>query len=718
MSIKPTILLFGIMLFSLSIISQEEKSMKEPVAKKSPKELEKHGDVRIDNYYWMKLSDEQKNAEKSDEQTIDVVDYLNAENDYLKEVMKHTDMFQKNLFDEIVGRIKQTDMSVPLLIKGYWYYSRFEEGQDYSLQCRKKGTMDAKEEILLNGPVMAKDHSYFAIGGRSISTNNNLMVYGVDLVSRRQYKLRIKDLTTGELLPDVIENTTGGATWANDNKTLFYTRKDPETLRSYRIYKHVLGEDSSKDELIFEEKDDTFGCFVYKTKSEKFLMIGSYQTLATEYRFIDADNPNGEWTMIQPRERNLEYGVAHYGDDFYITTNLDAKNFRLMKTNTKSPGKENWKEVIAHRDDVLLEGIEIFEDYLVLEERKEGLTTIRITTWKGDQDYYLPFKDAAYLAYVGANPDFDSKKLRYGYQSMTTPNTVFEYDLTTKNQIKLKQQEVMDPKFDPENYESERIFATARDGAKVPLSIVYRKGTKMDGKNPLLLYAYGSYGSSMDPYFSSVRLSLLDRGFVYVIAHIRGGQEMGRQWYENGKLLNKKNTFTDFIDCGEFLVEKGYTNEEKLFAMGGSAGGLLMGAIINMKPELWKGVVAAVPFVDVVSTMLDQDIPLTTGEYDEWGNPNEKEYYDYIKSYSPYDNVKNIAYPNLLITTGYWDSQVQYWEPAKWIAKLREYRTNENMLLMHCNMETGHGGASGRFESYKETALEYAFILSLAGINE
>lgn len=714
------LILMGIFILNMNISSAQNQttSMKQPIAKKKPKKLLKHEDVRIDNYYWMKLSDDQKNEKSPDDQTQDVLNYLNAENDYLQDKMAHTKKFQEELFEEIVGRIKQTDMSVPLKRKGYWYYSRFEKGQDYSLNCRKKGSMDAKEEILLNGPEMAKGHSYFAIGGRSISPDNNLMIYGVDLVSRRQYTLRIKNLSTGEIYDDVIENTTGGATWANDNKTIFYTRKDPVTLRSSMIYKHILGQESSKDELVFEEKDETFGCFVYKTKSEKFLMIGSYQTLSSEYRFLDADTPEGKWQLIQARERGLEYGVSHYGDSFYITTNLEAKNFRLMKTPINAPGKKNWVEVIAHRKNVLLEGIEIFKDYLILEERKNGLTEIRIKTWDDKVDYYLQFKDAAYLTYVGANPDFDATYLRYGYQSMTTPNSVFEYDLLTKKQVLLKQQEVMDPKFSPENYVSERTFVKVRDGAKVPISIVYKKGVNPNGNNPLLLYAYGSYGSSMDPYFSSVRLSLLDRGFIYVIAHIRGGQEMGRHWYEDGKLLNKKNTFFDFIDCGKYLIEKGFTSEDKLFAMGGSAGGLLMGAIINYNPEMWKGVVAAVPFVDVVSTMLDEDIPLTTGEYDEWGNPHEKKYYDYIKSYSPYDQVKEQAYPNLLITTGYWDSQVQYWEPAKWIAKLRDQRTNDNLLLMHCNMETGHGGASGRFESYKETALEYAFILSLAGITK
>lgn len=697
---------------------EDQVKVEQPVAEKQKKELTIHGDTRVDDYYWMKLSDAQKEADTADTQTQKVLDYLNAENDYLNKTMAHTDGFQKELFDEIVARIKQTDMSIPTKIDGYWYYTRFEEGDDYAYYCRKPETMEAEEEVMLNGPEMAKGESYFAIGGRSVSPDNNLLVYGLDLLSRRQYTLYIKNLSSGEILTDKIENTTGGATWANDNQTIFYTKKDPVTLRSSQIYRHKLGTDQSEDVMVYEENDETFGCFVYKTKSKKYLMIGSYSTLSTEYRFINADEPNSEWKVLQPRTKDLEYGVAHYGDDFYITTNHEAKNFRLMKTPVSKTGIENWTEVMAHREDVLLEGVEIFKDYLVIEERKNGLSEIRIKTWKGDVDYYLEFKDEAYLSYVSANPEFDSKTLRYGYQSMTTPNSVFEIEMDTKNQVLLKQQEVMDENFDSDNYVSERRFAKVRDGVEVPISIVYKKGTPLDGTSPILVYAYGSYGSSMDPYFSSVRLSLLDRGFVYAIAHIRGGQEMGRQWYEDGKLLKKMNTFTDFIDCSKYLVDNNYASKDKVFAMGGSAGGLLMGAIVNMEPELYHGVVAAVPFVDVVTTMLDEEIPLTTGEFDEWGNPKDKTYYDYMKSYSPYDNVKKQDYPNMLITTGYWDSQVQYWEPAKWIAKLRDYRTDNNRLMMYCNMETGHGGASGRFEGYKETAMEYAFILDLAGIKK
>ena len=688
-----------------------------PKAKKIEKKLTTHGDVRIDDYFWMRLSDEQKEAEKPDAQTQDVLDYLNAENDYLDASMGHTKDFQKQLFDEMVGRIKQDDASVPYMKNGYLYYSRYDKGADYALYCRKKGSNNATEEIMLNGPEMGKDQSYFDIGGNSVSPNNKLIAYGVDLVSRREYTLHFKDLSTGKILEDKITNTTGGATWANDNKTIFYTKKDPITLRSFQIYKHVLGTDQKSDVLVFEEKDDTFGCFVYKTKSNDYIMIGSYQTLSSEYRFLDANNPDGKWTVIQPRENNHEYSVSHYEDHFYIITNEgDAKNFKLVKTPVLKTEKKNWEVVVPHRKDVLLENIEIFKNYYVLSERQNGLSTLRVVKWSDATEYFIQFKDPTYMAYTSTNVEFDTDELRYGYTSLTTPNTVYDYNMKTKTQIQRKQTEVMDDSFSPDNYTSERVFATVRDGVKVPISIVYKKGTNLDGNAPLLLYAYGSYGSSMDAYFSSVRLSLLDRGVIYAIAHIRGGQEMGRDWYEDGKLLKKMNTFNDFIDCGEYLTKHNYTSPDHLYAMGGSAGGLLMGAILNMKPELWNGVIAAVPFVDVVSTMLDESIPLTTGEFDEWGNPKNVEYYNYMKSYSPYDNVAKMDYPNILITTGYWDSQVQYWEPAKWIAKLRDYKTDNNQLLMHCNMDVGHGGASGRFERFKEVALEYAFLLNLEGI--
>jgi oligopeptidase B len=714
---KKTLSLIIITFFIYSCNTDKMEKNRGPIANKTQEKITIHGDTRIDNYFWMRLSDEQKKSKTPDTQTQNVLDYLNAENDHLKTSMKHTEPMQKKLYDEITSRIKQDDASVPYKKNGYTYYSRYEKGQDYAYNCRKKDAENAIEEIMLNGPEMGKDKSYFALGGMKVSTNNNLIVYGVDLVSRREYTLYFKDLSTGENLDDKIEATTGGAVWANDNQTIFYTKKDPQTLRAYQIYKHTLGTDQNTDELVFEEKDETFSCYIQKSKSDKYLIISSSQTLSSEHRFLDAETPNGEWTIIQPREKNHKYSINHFDDHFYIKTNLDAKNFKIVKTPVSSSSKENWTEVIAHRKDVFIEGIELFKNYLVVEERENGLPQLRVIKWEDNTEHFIEFNDPTYTSYISYNPQFNTEILRYGYTSLTTPYSVYDYDMNSKKQELLKQTEVVDPNFSPENYTSERMFATVRDGIKVPISLVYKKGTKRDAKTPLLLYSYGSYGSSTDPGFSSQRLSLLDRGFVFAIAHIRGGQEMGKHWYEDGKLLKKKNTFYDFIDCGKYLVDNNYTSPEHLYAMGGSAGGLLMGAIINMEPKLWNGVIAAVPFVDVVSTMLDETIPLTTFEFDEWGNPKEKESYDYMKSYSPYDNVEKKEYPNLLITTGYWDSQVQYWEPAKWIAKLRENKTDTNQLMMHCNMEVGHGGASGRFERYKEVALEYSFFLNLEGIN-
>lgn len=700
---------------------QEDKTSnmpEAPVAKKIRQELTIHGDTRIDNYFWMRLSDEQKESNTPDEQTTDVVDYLNAENDYTKAVLADTEEFQEKLYNEIVGRIKQDDQSVPVKVDGYWYYSRFEEGQDYPLYCRKKESLEAEEEIMLNGPEMGSKYDYFSIGTYVVSTDNNLIAFSLDTVSRRQYTLYFKDLTTGEIFEDEIPNTTGGATWANDNKTVFYSKKDPVTLRSFQIYRHELGTPIENDVLVYQEDDETFTCGIGKSKSKEYLFIGSSSTMADEWHFLDANKPTGEWTVIQPRERGLEYSVSQFEDHFYIVNNQKATNFKLSKAPIKSPGKASWADVLPHREEVLVEGISIFKNFLVIDEREAGLTRIRIRTWDEGDDHYISFPDPAYSAYVSGNPEFDTDIVRFGYSSMTTPSSTYDYNVTTRERELLKQQEVLDPNFAPENYVSERIMVPARDGALVPVSIVYRKDLNREQPNPTLLYGYGSYGASMDAYFSSVRLSLLDRGFIYAIAHIRGGQEMGRKWYEDGKLMKKMNTFNDFIDCGEFLVQNNYTTKEQLYAMGGSAGGLLMGAVINLRPDLWNGVIASVPFVDVVSTMLDESIPLTTGEFDEWGNPKDPDYYTYIKAYSPYDNIEAKEYPNLLITTGYWDSQVQYWEPAKWIAKLREMKADDNMLLLNTNMEAGHGGASGRFRRFKETALEYAFLLKLEGITE
>ena len=715
---KHTSLILSLVLYTSCLNFDSMNNYTPPKAKKEPKELVIHNEKRIDNYFWMRLSDKQKESKEPDQQTKNVLDYLNSENRYLKEKMSHTNELQETLFNEIKNRIKKDDSSVPVKIKNYSYYSRYEKDKEYPFYCRKQNHDNAQEEIMLDVPSMAKEYAYYALGGRSVSPNENLLVFGVDTVSRREYTLYVKDLKTGKLLSDKISNTTGSAVWANDNKTLFYTKQDPVTLRSYQIYKHILGTDASKDVLVYQEDDETFGCYVSKSKSKQYIIIGSYHTLSTEYRYIDANKPDAKFTIIQKREKNLEYSVYHYKEHFYILTNYEAKNFRLMKTPVSTPQKENWKEVIAHKKDILIEGVDIFEDYLVVEERKNGLTQIKVINWDNKKEYYIDFNDPAYTVSTFANMEFNTNILRFYYTSLTMPNSVFDFDMTSKERKLLKQDEVLDESFSPNNYESKRYYATARDGKKIPISLVYKKGLKHNSQNPLLLYGYGSYGYSLDPYFSSVRLSLLNRGFVFAIAHIRGGEELGREWYEDGKLLNKKNTFYDFIDCGEYLINKKYTNKEHLYASGGSAGGLLMGAVINMKPDLWNGVIASVPFVDVISTMLDESIPLTTGEFDEWGNPKDKTYYDYIKTYSPYDNIEAKEYPNLLVITGYWDSQVQYWEPAKWVAKLRELKTDNNLLLMDCNMDVGHGGASGRFKRYKEIALEYAFLLSLEGIKE
>ncbi len=677
-----------------------------PVATKKDKKLSIHNDVRIDNYYWLK-----------DRDNKEVIDYLNLENKYTKHIMQHTEAFQKNLFEEMKSRIKEDDSSVPYKLNGYWYISRYEKGMDYPVYLRKKEHLDADEEVLFDCNEMAKNHAYFNLGGISISPDNTLASFSVDTVSRRQYTIQIKNLITGEVYSDKIKNTTGSATWANDNKTLFYSMKDEITLRSHKVFKHKLHTNSETDSEVFHETDETFNTFVYKSKSKKYIIIGSSSTLSSEYRILNADSPDGTFKIFQKRTRDLEYNIAHYKDSFYIISNCDnATNFKLLKTNQNSTEKEHWKDVIPHRNNVLLEDIEIFKDYLVVNERENGLNKLRIISWEGTEDYYLPFNSETYTAYIGNNPDFNSDVLRYGFNSLATPSSVIDYNLKTKKSEIKKEQEVLGGKFNKANYVSERIWATARDGVKVPISLVYKKGIKLDGSNPLLQYAYGSYGSTIDPSFSTIRLSLLDRGFIYAIAHIRGSEYLGRDWYESGKLLTKRNTFYDFIDASKYLINQKYTSNKHLYAYGGSAGGLLMGAIINMNSELYNGILAAVPFVDVVTTMLDDTIPLTTGEYDEWGNPNEKEYYDYMKSYSPYDNVEAKHYPNMLVTTGLHDSQVQYWEPAKWVAKLRELKTDTNTLLLHTDMDSGHGGASGRFESLKEVALEYAFLLDLEGI--
>ncbi|CAA0195588.1 Protease II (Oligopeptidase B) [Tenacibaculum maritimum] len=713
--IIPVVIAFNlIFVFACKNDTMKKNNMEAPIADKEPKKLEKHGDVRIDNYFWMRLSDEQKNAAEKDSQTQKVYDYLNAENAYFDKMTFNTKDFQEELFEEMKGRIKEDDASVPYKSNGYFYITRYEKGSQYPIYSRKKRTLEAIEEILFNVNDEAKGHDYFQLGGLNISPDNKLAAFAIDTVSRRQYVIKVKNLETGEIYPDEIKSTTGGSVWANDNKTLFYTKKDPLTLRSSKIFRHILGTSPDDDVEVFEEKDDTFGVFVTKTKSKKYIVIGSYSTVSSEYQVLEANDPTGNFKLIQPRERDLEYDIAHYQDCFYIKTNKDgAINFKLMKTPENKTEKENWVDVIPHREDTLLEDMSIFKDYLVLEERSEGLSKIRIKRWDETEDYYLPFEEETYSVGVYSNPDFDTDVIRYSYNSMTTPSSMIDFNMKSQTKEVKKEQEVLGGKFDKQNYTSKRIWAQARDGKKVAISLVYRKDLQINENTPVLQYAYGSYGYTIPDGFSTTRLSLLDRGFIYALAHIRGSQYLGRDWYEDGKMLFKKNTFTDFVDCSKYLIEKGYTSPKHLYAMGGSAGGLLMGAVINMNPELYNGIIAAVPFVDVISTMLDDSIPLTTGEYDEWGNPNNKEYYDYIKSYSPYDQVTAKQYPNMLVTTGLHDSQVQYWEPAKWVAKLRDLKTDKNVLYLHTNMEAGHGGASGRFDALKETAREYTFFLAL-----
>ena len=677
----------------------------EPKAKKIPKELVAHNDIRIDNYYWLNNRD-----------NADVIAYLEAENAYYQQMTAHTSELQQKLFEEMKSRIKEDDSSVPYFYNGYWYITRYELGKDYPIYSRKKGHLEAEEEIMFDVNEMAKGFSYYKITSLNISDDNRYCAFGVDTVSRREYVLQVKDLFTGEILPFKIERTTGASTWSADGKYLFYSRKDAQTLRANTIFRHKIGTIVNEDVLVFEEKDETFSTFIYRSKSRKYLIIGSESTLTSEYRILEADSPDREFRVFSPREQGFEYSISHYQNQFYILTNKDeAENFKLMVTPENQTSSTYWKDLIPHRRDTLLEGIDIFKDYLVLSERTNGLNQIWIKPWN-EEGYYLPFYNETYTAFTTTNIDFDTEILRYAYQSLATPASVIDFNMRTLEK-EVKKEQVVLGDFNKEDYYEERVWATATDGVKVPISLVYKKGLELNSENPLLLYAYGSYGASMEAYFSSLRLSLLNRGFVFAIAHVRGGEDLGREWYENGKLLNKKNTFTDFIACSEFLIEKGYTSAQHLYAEGGSAGGLLMGAVINMRPDLYNGVIAQVPFVDVVTTMLDDTIPLTTGEYDEWGNPNEKEYYEYMKSYSPYDNVSAQAYPNLYISTGFHDSQVQYWEPAKWVAKLRALRTNNNQLFLDTNMETGHGGASGRFESIKEVAKEYAFLLDLENIN-
>jgi oligopeptidase B len=699
----------GVIMFFFLIGCTESKKLVEnvtpPVAEKITKELILHGDTRIDDYYWL---NERENPK--------VIEYLEAENVYREAVMKPTENLQAELYKEIVGRIKQEDMSVPYLDNGYYYYSRYEEGKEYPIYARKRETLEAAEEITLNVPEMAKGHDYYKVSGRNVSEDNNFISFGVDTVSRRRYDIYFKNLQTGELLPEILHNTSGYVVWANDNKTVFYTIKD-ETLRPHKLMKHILGQDPVTDVEVYHEKDNTFYLWASKTKTDKFIEIGSEHTLSTEIKLLEADHPDKPYITFQKREKDHEYAIYHHIDKFYIKTNWKAKNFRLMETEEGKTDKKYWKEVIPHRDDVLLQNISVFRDFLALGERKNGIRQRRVMNLIDPSDHYIEFDEESYVVYSSTNKIFDTNTLRYLYTSMTTPGSTYDYTMTSREKTLLKRSEVVGD-FNPGDYISERLWATVRDDTKVPITIVYHKNTKKDGNSPLLIYGYGSYGSNTEPYFSSDRLSLLDRGFIYAVAHIRGGSEMGRYWYEDGKLLKKKNTFYDFIDCADFLVKENYTNSAKLFAAGGSAGGLLVGAVTNMRPDLFKGILASVPWVDVVTTMLDESIPLTTVEFDEWGNPIEKEYYDYMLSYSPYDNVEAKNYPALYVTTGLHDSQVQYFEPAKWVAKLRELKTDKNLILLEVDMESGHGGTTGRFKRYKRTARQYVFLLTQLDIWE
>lgn len=682
---------------------QMSLSIQPPIANVIPTHLNKHDHTRVDNYFWL-----------NDRENPEVIDYLNKENDYYNEMTAHTKGFQKELFDEMKSRIKEDDTSVPYLYNGYFYITRFEKGKDYPIYSRKKESLDANEEILFDCNELAVGKKYFQLGGLSISPDNQYASFAIDVLGRRIYTIQIKNLISGNILSDIIENTSGDSTWAADNKTIFYTRQDKKTLRSDKVFKHILNTNSEDDILIYNETDDTFSVEVTKEKSKKYIVISSSSTLTTEFRILKADNPEGEFKIFQERVRGLEYDIAHFNGFFYILTNKDeATNFKIMKTPESATEQNNWVDLISHRNDTLIEDIDIFKNYLVVSERNNGLNKIRIIPWNEGDEYYLPFESETFTAYTTTNVDFDTNILRYSYQSMTTPSSIIDFDMTTKVKTIKKEQEVLGGKFDKNNYKEERVWATATDGTKIPISLVYKKDIVKNGNNPLLQYAYGSYGYSMDATFSSTRLSLLDRGFIFAIAHIRGGEDLGRQWYEEGKLLKKKNTFTDFIDCSKFLIAQKYTSEKSLYAEGGSAGGLLMGCVANLAPNLYNGIIAQVPFVDVVTTMLDDSIPLTTGEYDEWGNPNEKDYYDYMLSYSPYDNVKSQNYPNMYISTGLHDSQVQYWEPAKWVAKLRKMKTDNNVLFLDTNMNAGHGGASGRFEALKEIAKEFSFLLEL-----
>ena len=701
---NKTLIHLLLLVFAMTACSNEESISSAPIAAERPVKLEMHGDTRVDNYYWLR-----------DRENPEVIAYLDAENDHTEQTLQPFKGLQSVVFDEITARMQPDEESPPYKRGDYFYYVRYAEGGEYPIYARRKGSLDAPEQVILDVNKLAGDADYFSVRGFTVSPDHRLAAYGVDTVGRRFYDLHFLDIDNGDRLPDVIEDTTSNVSWANDSETVLYGKQHPETLRSYRIYRHKLG--AADDSLVYEEPDETNYLYLSKSLSDAYFYLTSSHTLSTEVRYLSADNPNDDPTLFLAREDEHEYFVNDGTDGFYILSNDGAKNFKLMKAPFDDTAKDAWTTVVPHRDDALIQRFEVFKDYLVVTVLENGLTQIEVLDPSGGEARRIAFDEDVYIAYTNGNYEFDTDLLRYTYESLTTPESTYDYNLATESHTLIKEETVVGD-FDRNNYVTERLFATARDGTQVPVSIVYRKGMQKNGENPLLQYGYGSYGSSMFPYFSSSRLSLLDRGFIYAIANIRGGSEMGREWYYDGRQLNKKNTFTDFIDVSKHLIDEGYTSSEHLYAYGGSAGGLLMGAVVNMAPELYNGVHAAVPFVDVVTTMLDEDIPLTTGEWDEWGDPHEKIFYDYMLSYSPYDNVRETDYPNLLVTTGLHDSQVQYWEPAKWVAKLRKYKTDDNMLVLKTDMSAGHSGKTGRYRRMEDTALSYAFFLGLEGIRE
>jgi len=699
----PATLFIVLFLMTLTACSRRE-SATPPVAKKIPKDVSVHGDTRIDDYFWLRERD-----------NPDVIAYLEAENAYTETMMKHTEKLRDEIYQELVGRIKETDFDVPVKDGDYFYYKRTEKGKQYPIYCRKAGSLEADEEVIFDQNAMAEGHKFYRLGVFRVSPNHKLLAFSVDTTGSETYTIHFKDLTTGNVLEESIPNTYYSVQWANDNKTLFYSILD-DAKRPFKLFRHRLGTNPANDKLIHFEEDEMYFLSLGKTKSRKYLLLKLESQITTEVWALDADRPNGKFRIIHPRQHKMEYYVEHHGDKFYILTNDDAINFKLMEAPTRHPAKRNWREVIPHREEVKLDRVEPFKNHLVVYERENGLERIRITDLTTNKTHDIAFEEPVYSISYGSNPDFNSETLRFNYSSLVTPHSVFDYNMRTRQRELKKQQDVLGG-YDPADYQSERVFAQAPDGVKIPISLVYKKGLKKDGDNPMFLYGYGSYGVIIDPSFNSNRLTLLDRGFVYAIAHIRGGGSLGRAWYENGKLLKKKNTFTDFIACAEHLIAEQYTSSDKLVIYGGSAGGLLMGAVANMRPDLFKAVIAKVPFVDVVNTMLDPSIPLTVIEYEEWGNPNIKEYYDYIKTYSPYDNVEAKDYPNLLITAGLNDPRVQYWEPAKWTAKLRALKTDDNLLLLKTNMGAGHAGASGRYDYLKDIAFDYAFLFDVLGID-